>query len=457
MTAKTKNHLSPFTLIILFLLAGFMTTARAEWVSLFDGKTLTGWTIKNGYAEYRVEDGAIVGKSVPKSPNTFLTTDKDYGDFVLEMEVRVDTGLNSGIQFRSQSFPEYREGRVHGYQYELDTADRRWTAGIYDEARRGWLYPVDFNPKAKTLFKQNAWNKVRIECVGDSLRTWLNDKPVAHVIDDLTPKGFIALQVHGVGNEEEKVGKEVAWRNIRINTDVKAPTTNRATYIRNLIPNTVSADEAARNWKLLWDGKTGKGWRVAGSKSFPKDGWGIKDGTLTVLPDEKGKEPVGGDIFTADQYGAFELDFEFMLTPGANSGIKYFATESGKSALGLEYQILDDKLHPDAREGVVGNRTCASLYDLIPSSRFVSYRDVPVIMGDWNHGRIVVRPNNQVEHWLNGFKVVQYERGSPTFKALVARSKYADKEGFGLAEKGYIVLTDHHDQVGYRSIKIREL
>jgi hypothetical protein len=228
-------------------------------------------------------------------------------------------------------------------------------------------------------------------------------------------------------------------------------------YIRNLIPNNVSANEKARGWKLLWDGKSSKGWRQISQKTFPKDGWEMKDGVLTVIPDEKGKDPTGGDIVAVDQYGAFELDFEFLPTKGSNSGIKYFVTEGGSAALGLEYQILDDKVHPDAKAGAASNRTCASLYDLIPSYREVSTRTVPVNIGNWNHGRIVVRPNNRVEHWLNGFKVVQYDRGNNIYHALVARSKYAGKEGFGLGEKGYIALTDHHDKVSFRSIKIREL
>ena len=454
---RNQTTCSFTTIFTCIALAISTSSIQAEWVELFNGKNFDGWTIKNGYAEYRIEDGAIVGKSVAKSPNTFLTTNKNYGDFVLELEVKVDLGLNSGIQFRSLSFPEYREGRVHGYQYELDTAERRWTAGIYDEARRGWLYPVDLNPKAKKLFKQNEWNQVKIECIGNSLRTWLNGKPVSHVIDDLTSEGFIALQVHGVGNNDSIIGKEVAWRNIRINTDIQKPTPSKGIYIRNIIPNHVSDNEMKRGWKLLWDGKTSDGWRQISQKTFPKDGWEIKDGELTVIPDPKDGEAMGGDIVTVDQYGAFELDFEFKPTKGANSGIKYFVTEGGKAALGLEYQILDDKVHPDATQGVVGNRTCASLYDLIPSYREVSTRPVPVNIDKWNHGRIVVRKNGKVEHWLNGFKVLQYERGSNIFNALVARSKYADKEGFGLGEKGPISLQDHHDKVSFRSLKIREL
>lgn len=456
----TDKFFRATVLILTWVAAGtvfFPGSAAAKWENLFDGKTLQGWETKNGWAEFRVEDGAIVGKSVARSPNTFLATKKVYGDFILELEVKVDEGLNSGVQFRSSSFPEYREGRVHGYQYELDTGPRAWTAGIYDEARRGWLYPVDFNPRAKTLFKQNEWNQVKIECAGPSLRTWLNGKPVAHLIDDLTSKGFIALQVHGVGGKEDLVGKEIAWRNIRINTAVAKPTPSRGFYIRNLIPNSVSPDEAARGWKLLWNGKNLDGWRNVGKNSAPEEGWMVEDGVLTVQASKPEQKKIGGDIIAEDPYGAFELDLEFKISPGANSGIKYFATEKGQSALGLEYQILDDKRHPDAKKGVVGNRTCASLYDLIPSERFVSHRRVPVEVGKWNHARIIVRPNGMVQHWLNGFKVVQYQRGNSIFHALVARSKYAGLEGFGLADKGYISLQDHRDEVSFRSIKIRQL
>ena len=157
---RNQTTCSFTTIFTCIALAISTSSIQAEWVELFNGKNFDGWTIKNGYAEYRIEDVAIVGKSVAKSPNTFLTTNKNYGDFVLELEVKVDLGLNSGIQFRSLSFPEYREGRVHGYQYELDTAERRWTAGIYDEARRGWL-GVGGAPRLKginALAKHTAWN-----------------------------------------------------------------------------------------------------------------------------------------------------------------------------------------------------------------------------------------------------------------------------------------------------------
>jgi hypothetical protein len=156
---------------------------------------------------------------------------------------------------------------------------------------------------------------------------------------------------------------------------------------------------------------------------------------------------------TKKEYGPFELKFDFKLTEGANNGIKYGIGNNGPH-IGLEYQILDDEKHPDAKQGVVGNRTLASLYDLIPAEkegRFVNK------IGEWNQGRIVVYPDNTVQHWLNGRKVVEYKRGSAIYKALVARSKYAEYKDFGMAPKTPILLTDHHDQVFFRSIKIREL
>jgi len=161
-----------------------------------------------------VKDGAIVGTSVPNTPNTFLCTERDYGDFILELEVKVDSRRNSGIQFRSNSLPDYKNGQVHGYQFELDPSDRAWTGGIYDEGRRGWLASLEANDRARFAFKRDDWNKVRIQTKGKRLRTFLNGVPAASLDDEMTAKGFIALQVHGVGKEETPMS--VAWRNIRL-------------------------------------------------------------------------------------------------------------------------------------------------------------------------------------------------------------------------------------------------
>ena len=425
-------------------------------VPLFNGKNLSGWKQLNGKAKYEVKNGEIVGTTVQGEPNSFLVTEKYYGDFVLEIELKVDSPMNSGIQIRSESREDYMNGKVHGYQVEIDPSPRAWSGGLYDEARRGWLYTMEYNPAAKKAFKNGAWNKYRIECIGNNIRTWVNGIPAAWVYDGLTPKGFIALQVHSIGRNEQP-GRQIRWRNIMIQTNDLKPSPSSPIFIANAMPNQLSPEEINRGYRLLWDGVTTKGWKGAYLSSFPGKGWQINDGTLQVMPDAGKEAANGGDIVTTELFGAFELQFEFKLTDSANSGVKYFVTEKENnpgSAIGLEYQLLDDAAHPDAKMGVVGNRKMGSLYDLIPALQFPAMRKK---IGDWNTGRIIVYPDNRIEHWLNGYKVVEYQRGTPVYFALVARSKYEKWPDFGMAPKGRILLQDHGNQVSFRSIKIREL
>ncbi len=444
------------SLFLCSLFFSVLTVAAQQWTNLFNGKNLTGWKQLNGKAKYTIENGEIVGTTVFGEPNSFLATEKDYGDFILEFDFKVDSTMNSGVQFRSLSKPEYRNGRVHGYQYEIDPSKRGWTGGVYDEARRDWLYTMDLNPATKPAFKQGQWNKARIECIGNNIRTWINGQPAAYVVDDVTPKGFIALQVHSIGDKKDE-GRQIRWRALRIQTQNLKPSAHNGIFVANLIPNSVSDAEKANGVSLLWDTKTTAGWRGAYKDKFPEKGWEIKDGTLSVVRSGGAESTNGGDIVTEKEFGAFVLQFEFKLTEGANSGVKYFVTEkegNSGSAIGLEYQILDNEKHPDAKLGVVNNRTLASLYDLIPSLREPRARR-PI--GEWNRGMVIVYPDNRVEHWLNGWKVLEYQRGAPYYYALVARSKYAQWPAFGMAPAGRILLQDHGDAVSFRSLKIQEL
>lgn len=444
----------------------FTTIGRGQgegnWTPLFNGENLEGWHQQNGEAEYRVENGELIGKTVLQSPNSFLVTDEEYGDFILEAEFKNEGDMNSGIQFRSESRPDYSNGRVHGYQMEIDPSERAWSGGIYDEARRGWIYPLSYNPQARSAFKRNQWNHYRIEAIGNTIRTFVNGVPTAYLVDDMTEKGFIGIQVHGIGNEEEKAGQEIRWKNIKIQTGKLHPTPYDDTPVINLIPNTLSIQERAQGYYLLWDGKTTANWRGLEKDTFPTEGWAIEDGVLTIHASTGEEEGSGGDIVTENEFSAFELQFDFKLTEGANSGVKYFVSESykreGMSGIGLEYQVLDDDKHPDAKLGRNGNRTVASLYDLIPKNDIEATRPPYVRpIGEWNHGRILVEPNGHVEHWINGYKALEYEKGSKQFLYLVSISKYKDWKNFGLWEKGHILLQDHGDEASFRSIKIREL
>ena len=461
-----------FGLISFAILLPQVTLAQ-KFVNLLPNKNLDGWVKRGGNASYAMDGNELVGSCVLNNPNSFLCSERTYSDFILEYDFKVDPNLNSGVQIRSECFDQKTQviwrgktidipaKRVHGYQIEIDpeqTRDRWWTAGLYDEGQRDWLFPGSlggdgkaFTEAGRKLFKQGDWNHIRVEAIGASIKTWLNGRACVDVQDSFVTRGFIGLQVHGIGNDKAKEGAQVRFRNMRI---------------ADMTPkdNTLTRKETAAGWKLLWDGKTSNGWRGAKLETFPAKGWEITDGVLTVLPSGGAESAGGGDIVTVKNYSQFELTVDFKITDGANSGIKYFTqtnldpinTKGQKattgSAIGLEFQILDDEKHPDAKLGRDGDRTVGSLYDLIPAVK--SKRTNPV--GAWNSARILVQ-GSHVEHWLNGIKVLEYERGSAAYRALVAESKYKSIPNFGEWPEGHILLQEHGDQVSFKNVKIREI
>ncbi len=469
--------------------------AEDGFADLFNGKDLTGWETRGGKASYTMEDGVIVGTSVLNTPNSFLCTKQTYGNFILELDFNVDPALNSGVQFRSECFdhvtaPTGKDGqplrdakgkaitvaagRVHGYQYEIDldpVKKRWWAGGIYDESRRLWLFPGSLGGDAKAFTEQgvklatpaDGWNHLRIEAIGASLKTFLNGELRAAITDDLTPRGFIGLQVHNVGKNEKMAGLKARFRNVRIK--VLADTVPAETPAATVGAfNTLTDQEKAEGWRLLWDGHSSEGWRSSRSEKFPEGGWVMQDGVLTVTGSDGKESARGGDIITREKFSNFELKADFKINPGTNTGIKIFVqpelsaiTPSGKkttvgSAIGLEYQILDDLRHPDAKLGHNGDRTLGSLYDLIPASS--AKKSNPV--GEWNHVRIISR-GRHVEFWLNGDKVTEFERGSPAFREAVAASKYRNIPGFGEWPDGHVLLQDHGNVAAFRDLKIRPL
>ncbi|NQW27313.1 MAG: DUF1080 domain-containing protein [Flammeovirgaceae bacterium] len=448
-----------------WLLISFLTvSAQPQWEYLFNGENLDNWTRLNGVAPYTLEgDSVIVGTSVRNTPNTFLISQKSYGDFILEVAVKVDNELNSGIQIRSLSDKNFQNGRVHGYQVEIDPSARAFSGGLYDEARRGWMYPLSLNEKGSSAFVPGGWNHYHIEAIGNEIKVWVNQVMTTKLVDELTTFGFIALQVHSV-YADEQVNKQVRWKNIRIATDnlealkwTPDPDVKEVSFLINQL----TQNELRKGWRLLWDGHSSEGWRGAKLDHFPDYGWQIDQGTLTINGSEGGEAEGAGDIITIDKYQDFELELEFKITKGANSGIKYFVqpeiNKGSGSAIGCEFQILDDAAHPDAKLGVGGNRTLGSLYDLIPAENLSVPGREKQFKGidQWNQIRIISK-KGQVSHWLNGEKVVEYDRYSPLFKALVAHSKYRIWPNFGMWEEGHILLQDHGNTVSYRSVKIRE-
>ena len=481
---KKIFYTATIPLLVFFLLSS-MNSKDSEWEYLFNGKDLNGWTSLQGTANFMVDNGEIIGISKLNSLSTYLVTNEKFNDFILEFEVYVSPGLNSGVQFRSLVYGDDhpRAGQVYGYQCELDTSEfRSWSGGIYDQSRRDlFLYPLTRNEEGRNAFKNGFWNRIRVEAIGDNIKTWVNGIHCSNLIDKTSKNGFIGLQIHSIQSKRDE-GKVIRWRNIKILeknlNDNRLKDSPNAIVINN-IDNYLSPNEISKGWRFLWDGISTNGWRGAKIEDFPENGWEIKDSILTVLSSDGKESQNGGDIVTVKKFSDFELELDFMISKGANSGIKYFVdTELYKglgSSIGLEYQILDDRAHMDSnkkfktleynpnskkwedfKKGTKKNRKVASLYDLIEAENLNEQRGKREVKPNtWHRARIIVK-GGHVEHWLDNIKMLEFNRLSQTFKALVEYSKYSKWPGFGTISEGHILLQDHGDKVSFKNIKVRE-
>jgi sugar phosphate isomerase/epimerase len=380
--------------ILLFILlttagtsGGTARAAGPRWTSLFDGKSLKGWTVKGGAAKYEVRGGAIVGSTVPNTRNTFLCTERSYGDFVLELEFKGHSKLNSGIQIRGQSRPDYQDGRVHGYQVEIDPdveRGRMWTGGIYDEGRRGWLNDLSGNEAARKAFKPDQWNKLRIEARGDSIKTWLNGVPAADLLDAKDQEGFIGLQVHQVGKREDPL--TVAWRNIRIQ------------------------ELGRRVWRPAWDGKTLKGLHTAGGGS-----WAV-EGEQLVGKNQKA-EARSGILFLDEPVGDFTARAELRVTGNAGIYLNAQPASAAAGATGLQVDLdapTGAGLYETGGAGWIARPPAASVGEDKQDRRKNNWKP-----GDWNWVTISARDRRVVVQ-VNDRAALSHQLGDATARGALA-------------------------------------
>ena len=298
------------------------TAGAAEKLSpIFDGKTLHGWRQCNGTARYYVEKGEVVGVTAAGSPNSFLCSEKEYGDFILEFEVKDDPALNSGVQIRSHRYQKettvltenkcknkrtHAAGRVHGYQVEIASEKSGASGGIYDEAGRGWLANVTGDPVASKAFHDGVWNKFRVVAMGDSIKTWINGVPCADLVDSVDQTGFIALQVHQFKGDKPA---EVRWRNIRLQ------------------------DLGKHTWRPLWDGHSLNGWTKFGGGE-----WTIGNGALQGVSARTSTDR--GFLMTNREFGDFTVRLKYKAVKG-NSGFFFRMADPNGSESGPKAYEVD--------------------------------------------------------------------------------------------------------------------
>ncbi len=403
-----------------------------NWTPLFDGYSLAGWEKHGGDARFDVENGMIKGTAVHDSRNTFLCTNQRYGDFILESEILLPNHLNTGIQFRSDI--RLSEDRVFGYQCEIDPSMRRFSGGIYDEARRGWLYPLSRNTEAYDAFRLGMWNKIRIECLGSEIRTYINGTLCSRLVDNISSEGIIALQVHGISSTAEE-GFQVYWRNLRILTEDVAQ--YRST------PNP-KVEEISFLTNQLTDWERQKGWAFV---------------HLDRKENQEGEYEIvaGQSIASLSRYSEYDLSFEFALTPGTQAGLNYLSVDQQDGRY-LSYQLSDDNNLTAEARGAHGEFTVASLGGLIAASN-ISTKDRPKQYKhsqQWNQARVTVH-NGQIDHWLSSEHALSYRLDDQSLHALLlAKWGKSMTQSQRYQTQAFIFLVNS-GKMTLRNIKIRQL
>jgi len=308
------------------------------------------------------------------------------------------------------------------------------------------LYAVSISGADKGNTREMGWNRL-IQPLGEGS---FDVYKVVSLLWDNGYKGPVGFQCYTIeGEPEDFLKKSIGtWEHYK------------SLYEQGI--NKLTEKEKAGGWELLFDGYSTNGWRGIHKESFPETGWEIKNGEIRVTASGGAESAHGGDVITTEQYGDFELKWQWkLLTKGGNSGLKYFVKESDgekeneKYGFGLEYQILDDDNHPWMLEGKMkpnDEHTVGAAYGLFAPSA----NKKPKPLGEWNQSRIVAK-GNKVEHWLNGEKILEYERGSKLFMENLQKSKFKGFQEYGQAEKGHVLLQDHGNKVRFRNIKIRKM
>lgn len=395
-----------FGLAAFLLVTGSSTFANdGGWISLFDGKSLDGWSQRNGTATYSVEGGAIVGKTSEGSPNSFLCSNQLYGDFELKFDVKVDRELNSGVQIRSQSVDDKPEGRVNGPQVEISLDGM---AGyVYGESAGGWMTPEE-DRKPHKQFKDGEWNSYHVVAYGNTIQTWINGEQISDLTHEekfkTHPKGFIGLQVHGIGKGTGPF--EVRWKNLKL---------------RDL-----------SKFKTLYNAKDLSGWTTTGNWLPQKD----RSLLIQPRPGEKGWQRYSAYLWSEKKYKDFVLDVEYSYPPGGNSGV-YFRVGDIKAPVetGIEAQILDSS----KKKGELGHHDHGGIIRTVGASKNMSRPPHA-----WNR-MVLTCIGSHLRVELNGEQIIdtKLDEGAMKDRPL----------------DGYIGLQDHGEpnNLKFRDIRILEI